>query len=429
MSVAFLVSRLVSIGDGDLQLLEKNRYAFVAVLVTLEHAGQEERSGGTSQQLSHQLGRLGMVDLALCLCSIAQQLETVLDRLPLLSAQARGPLTTHAPSWSSVAGGLALFAAWVVSAQAAIGQASCAVQATRPSALLVAQARTSLVFRVALAVAVVLGDVAHGAFAHERRARGRRGCAGGRVSREVAGLPGGRGGGLRAAVALEPAAAPLALVGRPRSALAGAGFCIGVCFAVVVAVEAELVTLVGGRQGAVGRLGRGRSGAARVCVRVGAAGARMALHGRCQCAELAHQRVVLALALALALVDLPRLLARARPRNVGAVGGCAGELDALALLGHVRIDELALGGGYAGDGREGRVVRAGGAIGGRRGRLGRARGGSSSSMIDCVDGIGLVYGGGGGGGGCRGTVVLARGRAVEGELGGLLGRQRRARGR
>src|SRR5690348_5211733 len=91
----------------------------------------------------------------------------------------------------------------------------------------------------------------------------------------------------------------------------------------------------------------------------------VALHRRGECPQLAHQRLLLLdPALPLTLVDLPRLLARARRGCVGAVRRRARELHALALLGAVRFDGLALGGGDARDRGEGWVVGGrGGAIG------------------------------------------------------------------
>ena len=146
VSVAFLLAGLVSVGNRNLELLEEDRNSFVTVLVALEHTGQEEGRRSTSQQLGHQLSGLCMVDLPLCLGSVAQQLEAVLDGLPLLGAQTRRAFTAHAPRWSTFAGWIALFSIRVVSAQSTIGQASRTVQASRPGALLVAQAGASLVF-------------------------------------------------------------------------------------------------------------------------------------------------------------------------------------------------------------------------------------------------------------------------------------------
>jgi hypothetical protein len=264
MAIALLLGRAIRVGNGDLQLLEENGYPLVAMFVALEHTREKECGRRSCEQFGHELGRLGMVDLALSLLPVAQQLEAVLDGLPLLGTQTRRALTTH-PPWrrlcvagSTPEGGQApqiarrpalgalVFGVGVVSSQAAIGEATGTVQPPCPGTLL-RYARAALVLRVPLAL--VLGYVVHGGAAQEARARG-RGRHVGRVAREE-----GAGRLLRRrrrrlgalALAVEPAAAALP---PPLSRPGGARLAVGVGFA-VLHVEARLVEFGRGRQLAV----------------------------------------------------------------------------------------------------------------------------------------------------------------------------------
>jgi hypothetical protein len=87
VTIALLLGRAVRVGDGDLELLKKDWYPSVTMLIALEHTRKEQGCRRTCKQFGHEFSRLCVVDLAFCLLTIAQKLEAILDRLPLLRTQ------------------------------------------------------------------------------------------------------------------------------------------------------------------------------------------------------------------------------------------------------------------------------------------------------------------------------------------------------